>query len=129
IAVLGVSGSISALGHALKPVPDVLTAASQPGSHWMVKLQPLHPLIAASAGLFLLLASGLLAHLRPSREVKAAVQRLMAIYGIQVALGLLNIAWKAPVWMQVVHLVMADVLFVAFTVAGAMALEPGVHHA
>ena len=30
VVVLGVSGSISALGHALKPVPDVLKAARSP---------------------------------------------------------------------------------------------------
>jgi len=126
ICVLGVSGSVSALGHALKPVPDVLAAASDPASNWMVKLQPLHPLIAISVGLYLLLASGLLMHLRPSSEVRIAVQRMMAVYGVQALLGLLNIALKAPDWLQIVHLVLADLLFVAFVSAGAAAMASGV---
>lgn len=122
VALLGISGSVSALGHALKPVPDVLKAAADPASHWMVKLQPLHPLIAISVGLFLLLASGLLIHLRPSMEVKKAVQVMMSIYGLQMALGLLNIFLKAPIWMQIIHLVLADVLFVSFAGVCAYAL-------
>jgi protoheme IX farnesyltransferase len=126
VAALGMSGSVSALGHALKPVPDVLKAASQPGAHWMVKMQPLHPLIAISVGLYLLLASGLLIHLRPTKEVRVAVQRMMSVYALQMALGLLNIALKAPVWLQIVHLVLADILFVTLVLAGAAALAQGV---
>lgn len=126
VAVLGISGSVSALGHALKPVPDVLKAAADPASHWMVRLQPLHPLIAISVGLYLLLASGLLMHLRPSAEVRVGVQRLMGVYAIQMALGLLNIGLKAPIWLQIVHLVLADLLFVALVAAGSAALSSGV---
>jgi heme o synthase len=126
LIALGISGSVSALGHALKPVPDVLKAAAEPASHWMVKLQPLHPLIAISVGLYLLLASGLLMHLRPSPEVKVGVQRLMSVYALQMALGLLNITLKAPNWLQIVHLVLADLLFVTLVAAGAAALSQGV---
>ncbi|HWA84118.1 MAG TPA: COX15/CtaA family protein, partial [Fimbriimonadaceae bacterium] len=126
VGALGISGSVSALGHALKPVPDVLAAAADPASNWMVRLQPLHPLIAISVGLYLLLASGLLIHLRPSDEVRVAVQRLMGVYALQMALGLLNIVLKAPIWLQIVHLVLADLLFVALVAAGAAALSSGV---
>lgn len=126
IGILGISGSVSALGHALKPVPDVLKAASDPASHWMVKLQPLHPLIAISVGLYLLLASGLLIHLRPSPQVKRAVQRMMGIYALQMALGLLNIWLKAPNWLQIVHLVLADILFVSLVAAGAASMAEDV---
>ncbi len=126
IGVLGVSGSVSALGHALKPVPNVLAAAADPQSHWMVRLQPLHPLIAISCGLYLLLASGLLIHLRPSPQVRTGVRRLMGAFAVQMALGLLNVALKAPIWLQIVHLVLADLLFVSLVAAGAAALSSGV---
>lgn len=126
IGFLGVSGSISALGHSLKPVDDVLKAASDPTAHWMVRLQPLHPLIAISVGLYLLLASGLLMHLRPCQEVKVGVQRMMGVYAVQMGLGLLNIFLKAPIWMQMIHLVLADVLFVALVAAGAASLSSDV---
>ncbi len=124
--ILGISGSVSALGHALKPVPDVLKAAADPASHWMVRLQPLHPLIAISVGLYLLLASGLLIHLRPSPPVKKSVQLMMSIYGVQMLFGLANIWLKAPVWMQCVHLVLADILFASLMVAAAYAMGEGV---
>src|ERR1044072_1665547 len=38
IGFLGVSGSISALGHSLKPVDDVLKAAAEPTAPWVVRV-------------------------------------------------------------------------------------------
>lgn len=114
IAFLGISGAVSALGHTLKPVDDVLRQALRPESHWMVRLQPLHPLIAASVGLYLTLIGGLLIHLRPHESVKKAVRIMVAIYGIQILVGLASIFLKAPIAMQMIHLALADVLFASF---------------
>jgi protoheme IX farnesyltransferase len=58
--------------------------------------------------------------------VKKAVQLLMGVYGFQFALGLLNIWLKAPIWMQIVHLVLADVLFVSLAVVATFALSDNV---
>lgn len=114
ICFLGISGAVSALGHTLKPVDDVLQHALRPETHWMVRLQPLHPLIGASVGLYLVLIGGLLGHLRPHESVRKAVRLMIAIYGIQVVIGVLSIFLKAPIAMQMVHLALADVLFASF---------------
>lgn len=113
MAFLGVSGAISALGHTLWPSNDVLRSAADPASPWMVRLQPLHPLLASTVGLYLLLLSGLVAHLRPDQRVYAAVRWMVGVFGFEMALGLVNIWLKAPVWMQALHLVAADVCFAA----------------
>ena len=42
---------------------------------------------------------------------------------VQVAAGLANVALLAPVWMQVVHLLLADALWIAFVLLGARALS------
>jgi len=125
-ALLGVSGSISALGHQLRPTDNVLQAALDPTTFWMVRMQPLHPLISVSVGLFLTLAGGLLIHLRPDPQVKRSVDVLLALYATQVVVGACNIWLKAPIGMQMFHLVMADLNFIAFVAMSAYALRPGV---
>ncbi len=126
VMLLGVSGAISALGHALKPTEDVLQTAISPTAHWMVKLQPFHPLIATSVGLYIMLIGGLLVHLRPDTRVKLGVRWIVGAYAAQMLLGLANILLKAPVWMQILHLVAADVLWVALVCTAAYALCEGV---
>lgn len=122
VILLAVSGAISALGHTLKPVTNVLAAASNPGTFWMVRLQPYHPYLSVAIGIYLAMMAGLLIHFRPSGLVrKASLIMLVAFVG-QCALGLVNIQLLAPIWMQMLHLVTADVLFVALVIAGCAAL-------
>lgn len=123
---MGVSGSISALGHQLHETPDVLKAALNPATHWMVRLQPLHPLIAASVGLYLLLTAGLIIHLRPDARVKRAVQWMVGLYAFQMAVGALNIWFKAPIGMQMFHLVMADLNWISLVGVSLFAFAEGV---
>lgn len=111
---LGMSGAVSALGHTLKPVDNVLHAAMQDGTHWMVRLQPLHPLIATSIGLYLLLLGGMIVHLRPDPKVKQTVQIMIGLFVFQLIVGLASIVLKAPIPMQMFHLVVADLNFLTF---------------
>ncbi len=128
IVILGISGAISALGHQLHPVDNVLQAAKNPLTHWMVRLQPWHPYIAASIGLYLLLTSGLLPHLRPDRRVLVAARWTIGLYAGQLLLGLANIWLKAPIPMQMAHLAMADVNWIALVCLAAFCLAEGVEH-
>jgi protoheme IX farnesyltransferase len=123
---MGVSGAISALGHQLHETPDVLKAALNPATHWMVRLQPLHPLIAASVGLFLLLTAGLIVHLRPDPRVARAVRWMVGLYVVQLLFGALNIWFKAPIPMQMGHLVLADLNWISVVVVGLFAFAEGV---
>ena len=42
---------------------------------------------------------------------------------MQLAAGFLNVALLAPVWMQIVHLLLADVLWIAFVLLAVRALS------
>jgi heme o synthase len=120
--VLAVSGAVSALGHTLMPVNDVVAVAANPDSHWMQRLQPLHPYLSLAVGLMLLLTAGLISHLRPGDRVKKAMKIMVVAFGGQLAMGLANIQLGAPIWMQMVHLVLGDVVFISMIVAMALAL-------
>jgi protoheme IX farnesyltransferase len=124
--LLAVSGAVSALGHTIRPTADVLSAAMDPKTFWMVRLQPLHPLIAVSIGLYLALASGLVQHLRPDERVRKALRWMVGIYLGQLALGMANIWLKAPIPMQMAHLVLADVNWISWVAVTMFALGEGI---
>jgi len=126
LIILGFSGAVSALGHTLKPVDNVLGAAMDPKMFWMVRLQPLHPLIAVSVGLYLALAAGLIQHLRPDDKVKKALRWMVGIYCAQIVLGTFNIWLKAPIPMQMAHLVLADTNWISLVVVCLYALGEGI---
>ena len=124
--LLAVSGAVSALGHTSRPTDNVLGAAMDPKTFWMVRLQPLHPLIAVSIGLYLALAAGLVQHLRPDPRVKAALRWMVGIYAVQLAFGAANIWLKAPIPMQMIHLALADVNWISWVAVTVFALGEGI---
>ena len=124
--LLGISGAISALAHTVKPTDDVIGAALQSGTHWLVRLQPFHPLISVTVGLYLCLAAGLMQHLRPDPKVKFAAQLMIGMYVAQLALGVLNIYANAPIAVQMLHLVVADLNWVSLIVLAVFTLSDGI---
>jgi len=122
VMMLAVSGAISALGHTLMPVKNVLEAASHPSTFWMVRLQPFHPYLSIAVGIYLAMMAGLLIHFRPSGLVRRAALIMLVTFGGQLILGLVNIQLMAPIWMQMLHLAMGDIVFVTLVVAGAAAM-------
>ncbi len=126
---LGISGAVTALGDTLYPAKsheEVMRLAAQPDAHFLLKLRILHPYIAGSVGLYLLLIAGLVSHLRPSPLTRCWGQRVGWLYLGQVLVGLVNLFLKAPVPIQVVHLLLADSVWVAFALLSASACAEGV---
>ena len=125
---LGMSGAVTALGDLLFPVGSTLEALERsltPGEHFLVRLRVLHPLIAVSVGLYVVLAGYLVAHLRPSPLTRRLAQGLAYLYGAQLLAGLINVALKAPVWMQILHLLLAYAIWLLFVFLATSALERG----
>jgi protoheme IX farnesyltransferase len=128
IAALAVTGAISALSHTLMPVRNVLAQAANPQAHWLQKLQPLHPYLSLAVGLFVGMMAGMLSHLRPSESVLKATKIMCAVFCAQLLIGLASIRLDAPIWMQMLHLVLGDAVFVSMVVAVALALRSDCPH-
>src|SRR5262249_34868171 len=63
--VLGISGAVAALGDTLYPSTSLIEGLRQdfsPTASFLIRLRPLHPLIASSVGLYLLLIAGLVSY-------------------------------------------------------------------
>ncbi|HZO87738.1 MAG TPA: heme o synthase [Chthonomonadaceae bacterium] len=127
--VLGVSGAVTALGDTLFPSSSVIEGLRQdfsPTAHFLVRLRPLHPLIAMSVGLYLLLIAGLVSYLRPSPLTRRFARGIGALFLVEISLGLLNVKLLAPVWMQLVHLLFAYLLWINLVLVAATALAEDV---
>jgi len=118
--VVAVSGAIAALGDTLFPAASVASGMRQEFSETagaLLRLRALHPLLAVVGGVVLLAAA--VASIRSGRHMGNI---LAALVFLQLAAGAVNIALLAPVWMQILHLQLADLVWIALVVT---ALEPG----
>jgi len=123
--LLGVSGAITSLGDQLFPQGQVMQVATDllPTAHFLERLRLLHPFIATSVGLYLVAIATLIARLRPSPVVQRQANWLVGMFVVQLAVGFASILLRAPLVMQLVHLLLADVLWIALLLLGAEALD------
>jgi cytochrome c oxidase assembly protein subunit 15 len=119
--VVGVSGSLAALGDTLFPASSLRAAFAQDfaaDSPWLLRLRSVHPVSALIAAAFVLWLVG---QARRAGEGKLAAI-VVALLAFQFALGLADVLLLAPVWMQILHLLGADLYWVALvTLATAVA--------
>lgn len=116
---VGVSGSLAALGDTLFPATSLRSALAQDfsvNSAWLLRIRWLHPTLGFIAGAFIcwLIFTG--AWKGRNRQLAIGVVAMLAL---QYALGAADIALLAPTWMQIVHLLGADVLWIALVVLTA----------
>jgi heme A synthase len=111
VMLLDITGAIAALGDTLFPAPTLAAGLARdfdPASSMLLRLRGLHPLIAAAVGAWLTFyAVGRL------RSARATALRVVALVWIQLLAGLVNFLLQAPVWMQIVHLLIADLLWIS----------------
>lgn len=123
--IVGVSGSLAALGDTLFPAETLTTAFHADfadASNWLVRWRWTHPSVAILASIFLLwLLSRALLQSGPGKIWKNQLLTyyVLGLLVVEYILGALNVALLAPVWMQVVHLLTADLLWVALVVLTA----------
>ena len=123
--LLGVSGALTALADTLFPpatMSQVIEHSVPATSHFLIQVRGVHPLLAVSVGLYLILVAGLVAYLRPTDEVRAWSRALVGLILAQTVIGLANIALFTPHWLQMVHLVVADVMWVVLLLFAASAM-------
>jgi heme A synthase len=113
--LMGASGALAALGDTLFPAESLLSGIQQdfsPTAHFLIRLRLLHPTIAIIVGIFLIIAVGVI-NLRSSDwSVRRFARLLTVCVAVQMGAGFLNVLLLAPVWMQVIHLLLADLVWI-----------------
>jgi heme A synthase len=124
--LLGISGAIAALGDTLFPARSIAAGFAQDASesaHIFVRLRVLHPAIAIAVAFLLAYAIWCAVKLRPQPERQWAALGLTMLSVVQLALGGINIGLLAPIWLQIVHLLVADLLWISLVLYSASALS------
>ena len=132
VLLLGVSGAVTALGDTLFPSSSLAQGLQQdfsPTADFLIRLRVIHPLLAMAVGAYVILLTRVLRALRPTFDIKAigAVTTLLIV--VQWIAGALNIYLLAPVWMQLVHLLLADLVWIALVLLAAAYLAQSVAEA
>jgi cytochrome c oxidase assembly protein subunit 15 len=130
---VGVSGSMAALGDTLFPATSLRAAYAQDfaaGSPWLLRLRLVHPVSALVAAVFVIWL------VRCSRQAGGAIGRteriartpfarvVLGLLLLQFALGVADVLLLAPAWMQLIHLLGADLYWVALLLLAADIVWP-----
>ena len=119
MVLLGMSGAVTALGDTLFPpgsLAEGLVQDLSPGVHFLVRLRVFHPLLALAVA-----GGGVVWADARRREVTSipARWRLTLLRGsllVQVAAGAANVLLSAPVWLQLAHLLLAELVWILLIV-------------
>ena len=126
VVAAAMSGAVTALGDTLFPkdlsVPSGLFAEIRddlsPGNHLLVRLRILHPVLAiVAAGYLVWLLAG-------EADANVWARGAMHLVAAEVCIGFFNIAFAAPGWLQIVHLLVAQALWVALVLAWSTTRRP-----
>lgn len=119
--ILGASGGIAALGDTLaigggiSPTESAVVAT-------LVELRIWHPIIAVVAGALVVWFGWLARTRRSTPETVRLSTLLFVLYGAQLLLGALNVSLKAPIWLQMVHLLMTNLIWITLISLAAAAM-------
>lgn len=121
LLLVGGMGALNALSDTLYPTESFFSGLQQELSAdapWLVQLRVLHPIVAVAVGFGVAYLA-----MRLSASAAARVQRLSAVIiglvVVQLFAGLVNVMLAAPLETQVVHLALADAMWIAYVIFAA----------
>lgn len=126
LIVIGATGAITALGDTLFPASSLVQGLEQkfePGAHFLVRLRIVHPTLAVIMAVYVTALAQQVARRAGNDTARRAARVLLGLFFGQLVLGAVNVALLAPVWMQLAHLLMADLVWIAFTLLSVSALS------
>jgi heme A synthase len=125
LLVVGATGAVTALGDTLFPAVSVVAGLAQDlsrNAHFFLRLRALHPVLAVLTSALIVGAAHVTRALRPSWRVNALTRIATALALAQLGAGLLDILTLAPTALQLVHLVLADALWISLVLTAAAAM-------
>jgi len=88
----------------------------------LIRLRVYHPILALLVGLMMISISLYLFMAKPGSTASRLAFATGFLYLLQLGIGLFNLLLLAPVWLQLIHLLFADLTWIGFVLLGAAAL-------
>jgi heme a synthase len=128
VMIVGVTGSLAALGDTLFPAASLGSALAQDfsaTSSWLVRWRWTHPTVAVLASVFLIWILVRAAKQSTHWDNRRLSMLVLLLLATVYTLGVLDVALLAPLWVQIAHLLAADSLWVALVVLTArLTIQP-----
>ncbi|HEX9617858.1 MAG TPA: COX15/CtaA family protein [Anaerolineales bacterium] len=124
--VLGTSGAVTALGDTLFPSGSLAQALQEDFSataHILIRLRVLHPTIAVIVSVYLIVITNWISRIRQTQVVRDLGKALILLVILQLTAGVINVFLLAPIWMQLVHLLLSDAIWITLVLLAAGALS------
>jgi heme A synthase len=123
--VVSVTGAVTALGDTLFPAASLAEGMRQDiaaASSFLLRLRVLHPALAIlAAGYFVYVAMSVLRS-KPRPLTAQIATAVITLAAAQLGAGAINLTLLAPVWMQLIHLLLADLLWLSLVLLVVEAL-------
>jgi heme A synthase len=116
LTLVGISGAVAALGDTLYPPASLRGAVEQELSatgEVLVRLRVAHPFVAVIVGGTLLLLVKTIAERASAPRVRRRAAAVAGLVLLQVLGGIVDVVLLAPIPVQLAHLLMADLLWIA----------------
>lgn len=113
--LLGISGAISALGITLFPVQSIAEGIRQdfsPFANQLTRLRIVHPGISIIVSLLLIYTARQVVSWRPGDWTVKIYHALAVLICTQLVAGSVNLLLHAPIWLQIVHLLLSDLIWI-----------------
>jgi heme A synthase len=116
VMVIGMTGSLASLGDTLIPADSLRHAVLQDfssSSHILLRLRALHPIAAVIGSVYVLWL------LRTFWRKQERSPWMPVALTAQIALGTMNVILLTPVWLQMAHLLVAEIFWILLVLASA----------
>lgn len=123
LLVVSVAGAVTALGDTLFPsgtLVEGLQADLSSTAHFLIRLRVIHPVLAVMGAIYTVVTVWPLA--RGSAPLQSRAWTLTGLVAAQLVAGGVNVILLAPVWLQLVHLLLADAVWVTYLFFGSEVL-------
>jgi heme A synthase len=124
--LVGTTGAVTALGDTLFPATSLAEGLRQdlsPTAHLLIRLRVLHPTFAMVLACLLLVTAEVCQRRRPGPDTKRMATALVALTLVQIVAGVVNLVLLAPIPTQLLHLLLADGVWLSLVLLGAAALS------
>lgn len=125
VLLVGSSGAVTALGDTLLlsgALPGGVSQTVGQANSPLVQLRVIHPILGMLVGIYTLFLARRVAEQVPGQSTRRLGIGLVAVFLAQILGGGLNVTLKAPVAMQLIHLLMADLVWILLVLLSAEAL-------
>ncbi|MGB1250380.1 MAG: COX15/CtaA family protein [Candidatus Promineifilaceae bacterium] len=121
LLLLSAFGTLASLASTIFPSDTFIEGVRKDFSaeaHYLIRLRIWHPIIATTVGVYLL---WLVKQVPQAAFVGTAA---LGLFALQYAFGILNAVLLTPIWLQLTHLLLSDLIWLAMIWFSAIALAP-----